>query len=73
MKYDQIIDFFVRGFGSGAGMLNIVMLCLAALAALLLISTRRTRLTRTASPTTPDEELPAAEKKAVAATIAAGK
>ena len=39
VKYDQIIDFCVRLFGSGASHLNIALLCLAALAtAMLLLS-----------------------------------
>ncbi len=38
VKYDQIIDVSVRGFGSGAGLVNIAVLCGAALAALALIA-----------------------------------
>lgn len=43
VKYEQIIDVFVRGFGSGADVLNIVMLCVAAFAAVLLIITWTTK------------------------------
>jgi hypothetical protein len=39
VKYDQIVDLSVRGFGSGAGFTNMIGLCIAALAALVLIST----------------------------------
>ena len=37
VKYDQIIDIFVRGFGSGADVLNITLLCIAAFASVFLI------------------------------------
>ena len=37
VKYEQIIDVCVRGFGSGAGFLNIVLLCAAAISAVMLI------------------------------------
>lgn len=43
VKYEQIIDFSVRGFGSGAGMLNIVLLCVAAVAALTFLATWTTK------------------------------
>lgn len=39
VKYDQIIDFCVRLFGSGASQLNVALLCIAALAAALLLLT----------------------------------
>jgi hypothetical protein len=39
VKYDQIIDFFVRIFGSGASHLNVALLCLAAFAAAMLLLT----------------------------------
>jgi hypothetical protein len=37
VKYDQIIDFSVRLFGTGASELNVLLLCLAAFAALMLL------------------------------------
>ncbi len=37
VKYDQIIDFCVRLFGSGAGQYSVVLLCLAAFAAVMLL------------------------------------
>jgi len=43
VKYDQIIDFCVRLFGSGASQLNIALLCLAAWAAAMLLLTWMTR------------------------------
>lgn len=43
VKYEQIIDVFVRGFGSGADVLNITLLCIAAFAAVLLILTWTTK------------------------------
>lgn len=43
IKYDQIIDIFVRAVGSGAGLLNVVLLCLAAGAAVGLILTWSSR------------------------------
>ena len=39
VKYDAIIDVFVRLFGTGAGLVNVTLLCVAAVAALLLILT----------------------------------
>ena len=39
VKYDAIIDVFVRLFGTGAGLLNVTLLCIAAFAAVLLILT----------------------------------
>lgn len=39
VKYDQIIDFCVRLFGSGASQLNIALLCLAAFSAVMLLLT----------------------------------
>lgn len=43
VKYDQIIDVCVRVFGTGAGLLNIVLLGIAAVAALTLIATWTTK------------------------------
>ena len=43
IKYEQIIDICVRGFGSGAGLLNIVLLGLAAVASLGLLVTWTTK------------------------------
>ncbi len=37
VKYDQIIDFCVRLFGSGASQINVALLCLAAFAAAMLL------------------------------------
>jgi hypothetical protein len=54
LKYDQIIDVFVRAVGSGADLLNVALLCLAALATILLIvirSGREKRPTGTETPT----------------------
>jgi hypothetical protein len=39
VKYDQIIDVCVRLFGTGAGLLNVALLCAAAFAAMALIMT----------------------------------
>jgi hypothetical protein len=39
VKYDAIIDIFVRLFGTGAGLVNVTLLCVAAVAAVLLILT----------------------------------
>ena len=43
VKYEQIIDVCVRGFGSGAGFLNIALLCAAAVSAVMLILTWTTK------------------------------
>ena len=52
VKYDQIIDSFVRLFGSGATWINLVLLCCAALAALVVLLWKTTRDLET------DDELP---------------
>jgi hypothetical protein len=39
VKYDQIIDVFVRVFGTGAGFINVVLVCIAAFAAVMLVLT----------------------------------
>jgi len=59
VKYDQIIDFCVRGFGSGAGLVNISLLCIAAIAALIFLVTRTTK---ELDETKPLEELIAEEE-----------
>ena len=43
LKYDQIIDFCVRLFGSGASQLNVALLCIAAFAAAMLLLTWMSR------------------------------
>ena len=43
VKYDQIIDFCVRLFGSGASQLNVGLLCIAAFAAAMLLLTWMSR------------------------------
>ena len=43
MKYDQIIDFCVRLFGSGASWVNVALLCCAALGALVALLVETTR------------------------------
>ena len=38
VKYEQIIDFFVLLFGSGAGPTNLILLCGAAVVALVMLA-----------------------------------
>lgn len=43
VKYDQIIDLFVRIFGSGAGLINLALLAVAVVAALVILFGRVSR------------------------------
>ena len=43
VKYDQIIDFCVRIFGSGAGWISLVVLCSVAIAALFVLARETAR------------------------------
>jgi hypothetical protein len=60
VKYDQIIDFSVRLFGSGASQINVAMLCLAAFAAAMLLLTRISRQEEEAEAITPTKPTDAA-------------
>lgn len=66
VKYDQIVDLSVRGFGSGAGFANMIGLCVAALATLVLIGTWTNRefdaATRTDAARGPGSDAPVANE-----------
>ena len=65
VKYEQIIDLSVRGFGSGAGLVNIAVLCGAAMAALALIAIWTTKELDEAEPSATE---PPADERQVAAS-----